>query len=74
MLTTISDKVWRLAKSKVFKLNAPDFLPPGGVVVPLLLFESWLLTRDLVYFFDSSLFVINFSFLLLPFILSVLCS
>ena len=31
MLTTLSDEVWRLAKSKAFKLNALDFQPPKRV-------------------------------------------
>ena len=32
--TTHSYEVWRLAKSKLFKLNTPAFQPPEGVVVP----------------------------------------
>ena len=38
--TTLSSEVWRLAKSKAFKVNVPNFQPPEGVVAPLLSFWS----------------------------------
>ena len=44
MPTTFSNEVWRIAKSKIFKLDTPNSQPPEGVMAPLLSLKSWLET------------------------------
>ena len=61
MSTTLSNET-----SKIFKQNTPDFLPREDVAGPLLSFNLWLPTKQLVCFVSLS----HFFFFLMSFLVS----